>query len=87
VGVAEVTNFAAYGFIPATLVTPLAGALSALFSATMAAYFLNDRLTTVGKIGCALTVIGATVMVIHAPKEVEIGSMSELLSRFRNTGN
>lgn len=77
-GLGELCNFTAYGFVPATLVTPL-GALSVLVSAVMAAYFLDEKLNTIGKIGCALTAIGSTVMVIHAPKEGEINSLQELL--------
>lgn len=77
-GVGEVCNFVAYMFAPATLVTPL-GAISVLISAVMAAYFLDEKLNTIGKIGCFLTAIGSTVMVIHAPKEGQIRSVDELL--------
>ena len=85
VGVGELCNFAAYGFVPATLVTPL-GALSVLISAVMSAYFLNEKLNTIGKIGCFLTAIGSTVMVIHAPKEGEVKNVNELLIRLQDTG-
>jgi uncharacterized membrane protein len=85
VGFGELCNFAAYGFAPATLVTPL-GALSVLVSAIMASHFLNESLNTIGKIGCVLTAIGSTVMVIHAPKEGDIKSMVELLEKLRNIG-
>jgi drug/metabolite transporter (DMT)-like permease len=86
VGLGELCNFAAYGFVPATLVTPL-GALSVLVSAVLAAYFLNEKLNSIGKIGCALTAIGSTVMVIHAPKEGEINTLRDLLYKLTNTGN
>ncbi len=85
-GVGELCNFAAYGFAPATLVTPL-GALSVLVSAIMSSYFLNEHLNSIGKIGCFLTGIGSTVMVIHAPKEGEVRSVSELLYKLQNPGN
>ena len=78
-------NFAAYGFVPATLVTPL-GALSVLISAIMSDYFLNEKLNVLGKIGCLLTAIGSTVMVIHAPKDGEIKSVAELMMRIQDTG-
>lgn len=77
-GLGELCNFAAYGFVPATLVTPL-GALSVLVSAVLAANFLDEKLNTIGKIGCMLTAVGSTVLVIHAPKEGEINSLNELL--------
>jgi drug/metabolite transporter (DMT)-like permease len=80
VGLGELCNFTAYGFVPATLVTPL-GALSVLVSAVMAAYFLNEKLNTIGKIGCALTAIGSTVIVIHSPKVNEVDTLQDLIFR------
>ncbi|CAG5100372.1 Oidioi.mRNA.OKI2018_I69.XSR.g16972.t1.cds [Oikopleura dioica] len=41
-GIGEAANFLAYGFAPATLVTPL-GALSVLVTAVLSAKFLNER--------------------------------------------
>ncbi len=83
-GVGELCNFAAYGFVPATLVTPL-GALSVLISAILAAYFLNEKLNRIGKIGCFLTAIGSTVMVIHAPKDGDVKSVRDLLEKATET--
>jgi len=83
-GVGELCNFAAYGFAPATLVTPL-GALSVLISAVMSSYFLSENLNSIGKIGCVLTAIGSTIMVIHAPKEGEVNSVNELLQKLQDT--
>ena len=85
-GVGELCNFAAYGFVPATLVTPL-GALSVLISAILSAYFLNEKLNRIGKIGCFLTAVGSTVMVIHAPKEGDVKSVRDLLYKIQETGN
>jgi drug/metabolite transporter (DMT)-like permease len=79
----ELCNFAAYGFVPATLVTPL-GALSVLIAAILSAYFLDEKLSTIGKIGCFLTAIGSIIMVIHAPKEGEIKTVLELLGRLKD---
>lgn len=53
----------------------------------MAAYFLDEKLNTIGKIGCFLTAIGSTVMVIHAPKEGQIRSVDELLYKILDIGN
>ena len=52
----------------------------------MAAYFLNEKLNTIGKIGCLLTAIGSIVMVIHAPKEGEVKSVNELLFKIIDLG-
>ncbi|EDL37829.1 mCG12045, isoform CRA_b [Mus musculus] len=85
VGAGEAANFAAYAFAPATLVTPL-GALSVLISAILSSYFLNERLNIHGKIGCILSVLGSTVMVIHAPQEGEVTSLHEMEMKLRDPG-
>lgn len=64
----------------------LKGAISVLISAVMAAHFLDEKLNTIGKIGCLLTAIGSTVMVIHAPKEGQIKTVDELLSKILDIG-
>lgn len=84
-GAGEVANFAAYVFAPATLVTPL-GALSVLVSAILSSYFLNEKLNLHGKIGCLLSILGSTVMVIHAPQEEEIQTLSEMSVKLADPG-
>ncbi|EDL89989.1 NIPA-like domain containing 1 (predicted), isoform CRA_b [Rattus norvegicus] len=85
VGAGEAANFAAYAFAPATLVTPL-GALSVLISAILSSYFLNEHLNIHGKIGCILSILGSTVMVIHAPQEGEVTSLHEMEMKLRDPG-
>ncbi|XP_019648338.2 magnesium transporter NIPA2 isoform X2 [Ailuropoda melanoleuca] len=85
VGAGEVANFAAYAFAPATLVTPL-GALSVLVSAILSSYFLNERLNLHGKIGCLLSILGSTSMIIHAPKEEEIETLNEMSHKLGDPG-
>ncbi|XP_026563308.1 magnesium transporter NIPA2 [Pseudonaja textilis] len=84
-GAGEVANFAAYAFAPATLVTPL-GALSVLVSAILSSYFLNEKLNLHGKIGCLLSILGSTVMVIHAPQEEEVETLSEISHKLGDPG-
>ncbi|XP_032772490.1 magnesium transporter NIPA3 [Rattus rattus] len=84
-GAGEAANFAAYAFAPATLVTPL-GALSVLISAILSSYFLNEHLNIHGKIGCILSILGSTVMVIHAPQEGEVTSLHEMEMKLRDPG-
>ncbi|KAF2461756.1 magnesium transporter NIPA-domain-containing protein [Lineolata rhizophorae] len=74
----EVANFAAYAFAPAILVTPL-GALSVLIGAVLGAYFLEERLGLLGKIGCAICLIGSVIIVLHAPPDKEITTIDEIL--------
>ncbi|XP_072450980.1 magnesium transporter NIPA2 isoform X2 [Chiloscyllium punctatum] len=85
VGLGEAANFAAYVFAPATLVTPL-GALSVLVSAVLSSYFLNESLNLHGKMGCILSILGSTVMVIHAPQEEEVGTLTEMVEKLKDPG-
>ena len=76
--IGEVANFAAYAFAPAILVTPL-GALSVLIGAVLGSYFLKEELGTLGKLGCAMCLIGSVIIVLHAPPDKEIKFVEELL--------
>ncbi|XP_022726740.1 probable magnesium transporter NIPA4 [Durio zibethinus] len=75
--VGEIANFAAYAFAPAILVTPL-GALSIIISAVLAHIILRERLHTFGILGCVLCVVGSTTIVLHAPPERQIESVTEV---------
>ncbi|KAJ3387434.1 hypothetical protein HDU92_001957 [Lobulomyces angularis] len=66
--VGEIFNLMAYAFSPAILVTPL-GALSVVISAALSSYFLNEKLTFSGKVGCVQCVIGSIIIVFYAPVE------------------
>lgn len=74
----EFANFAAYAFAPAVLVTPL-GALSVLVGAVLGSYILNERLGPLGKIGCAISLIGSIVIVLHAPPDKDVQTVDEIL--------
>jgi drug/metabolite transporter (DMT)-like permease len=76
--IGEVANFAAYAFAPAILVTPL-GALSVLIGAVLGSYFLKEALGTLGKLGCAICLIGSVIIVLHAPPDKEIKTIDEIL--------
>ncbi|KAH8703808.1 magnesium transporter [Talaromyces proteolyticus] len=73
----ELMNTVAYAFAPAVLVTPL-GALSVLIGAVLGAYFLQERLNTVGRIGCATCLLGSILLVLHAPADPEIETITEI---------
>lgn len=74
----EVCNFAAYAFAPAILVTPL-GALAVLIGAILGSYFLGEELGTLGKLGVAISLIGAVIIVLHAPPDEEIETIDKIL--------
>uniref|UniRef100_A0A3B5AVI8 Magnesium transporter NIPA2-like n=1 Tax=Stegastes partitus TaxID=144197 RepID=A0A3B5AVI8_9TELE len=85
VAAGETCNFAAYMFAPATLVTPL-GALSVLISAVLSSYLLGEALNVVGKLGCLLSVLGSTLLVIHAPQEQEVTSLRDMTDKLLEPG-
>ncbi|KAI9101711.1 magnesium transporter NIPA-domain-containing protein [Phlyctochytrium arcticum] len=75
--IGEVCNMAAYAFSPATLVTPL-GALAVVISAGLSSLILKEHLSFSAKVGCAQCVLGATVLVLHAP----VGSSTTTVTSF-----
>ncbi|CAD6334018.1 unnamed protein product [Miscanthus lutarioriparius] len=75
--VGEVANFAAYAFAPAILVTPL-GALIIIISAVLAHVMLREKLHIFRILGCVLCAVGSTTIVLHAPPEREIESVTEV---------
>lgn len=48
-------------------------------SAVLAAMVLDERLDVLGKTGCALSLLGSTVIVLNAPDEEAVASMEEIL--------
>ena len=47
-------------------------------SATLAHIILRERLHTFGILGCVLCVVGSTTIVLHAPPERQIESVTEV---------
>ncbi|KAI9356664.1 magnesium transporter NIPA-domain-containing protein [Pilaira anomala] len=74
--VGELCNFIAYAFTQAILVTPL-GALSVVISAVLSSIFLKERLSFQGKVGCLQCILGAIVIVLHAPEQSSADSTIE----------
>ncbi|KAL4659805.1 magnesium transporter NIPA2-like isoform X2 [Arapaima gigas] len=84
-GAGEAANFAAYMFAPATVVTPL-GALSVLISAVLSSYLLGESLNLLGKLGCVLSLLGSTIMVIHSPEEEEVTTLQQMAQKLLDPG-
>lgn len=76
--VGEIANFAAYSFAPPILITPL-GFLSVLIGAVLASIFLDEELGHIGRIGCSLCILGAIIIVAHAPPDQEITTVDQIL--------
>ncbi|KAI9463355.1 magnesium transporter NIPA-domain-containing protein [Russula earlei] len=77
----EFCNFAAYAFVEALVVTPL-GALSVVISAILSSIFLDEKLTFFGWLGCALCIIGSTIIALNGPQEQSIGQIVEFQALF-----
>ncbi|KAF9260065.1 DUF803-domain-containing protein [Marasmius fiardii PR-910] len=78
-GMFTLANFAAYTFAPPILVTPL-GALSVLIGAILASFLLNEHLGHLGRLGCTLSVLGSLIIVLHAPEDKPITTITEILN-------
>lgn len=52
----------------------------------LSSYFLTERLNLHGKLGCLLSVLGSTTMVIHAPQEEEISSLDDMAEKLVDPG-
>ncbi|EGO03417.1 hypothetical protein SERLA73DRAFT_47082 [Serpula lacrymans var. lacrymans S7.3] len=78
-GMSTFANFAAYTFAPPILVTPL-GALSVLIGAVLASFLLNEELGHLGRLGCALCLIGSLIIVLHAPEDKAVQTVDEILN-------
>ncbi|KAF9116265.1 hypothetical protein BGX27_003858 [Mortierella sp. AM989] len=74
--VGEIFNFVAYSFAPALIVTPL-GALSVVVCSVLSSFILKEKLSFHGKIGCALCIVGAVVIVLHAPAQAAVTDIDE----------
>lgn len=84
-GVGEITNFVAYIFAPAILVTPL-GVFSIVCTAALSPYFLKEHLRAVGKLGCVLVLVGCVMVTLCGPKDREVSTMDELQDQLLHPG-
>lgn len=75
--VGEICNFVAYAFTDAILVTPL-GALSVVVTTVLSAIFLKERLSFVGKVSCAICILGSVVIVLNAPEQAAVKDIQEM---------
>ncbi|KAF8638153.1 hypothetical protein AX17_002410 [Amanita inopinata Kibby_2008] len=83
--VGELCNFAAYAFVEAIVVTPL-GALSVVICAILSSFFLNEKLTFFGWLGCALCILGSVIIALNGPKEESVGEIREFQKLFLAPG-
>jgi hypothetical protein len=53
--------------------------LTIISSAVLASFLLNEELGHLGRVGCALCLIGSLIIVLHAPEDKEIETVDEIL--------
>jgi magnesium transporter len=74
--IGEFSNFAAYAFSPAIIVTPL-GAVSVVVSAVLSILFLGEQLNFSGACGIVLCIIGSIIIVFHGPRSTATETLDE----------
>ena len=67
--VGEACNFGAYAFAPSVFVAPLAS-FGLVVAAVVGHVCSSAKLHVLGKAGCALLVLGAVIITLHAPPTV-----------------
>ncbi|KDR67775.1 hypothetical protein GALMADRAFT_146799 [Galerina marginata CBS 339.88] len=74
----ELCNFAAYAFVEAIVVTPL-GALSVVICAILSSFFLNEKLSFFGWLGCTLCIVSslADVMLLIQDSPLHFQSLAQ----------
>ena len=55
-------------------------------SEVLSSKFLNEQLNLIGKVGCAMCLVGSTVVVLHSPKEQEVERIEDLLEKIKDPG-
>ncbi|ELU40918.1 DUF803 domain-containing membrane protein [Rhizoctonia solani AG-1 IA] len=65
--------------------TPL-GALSVVICAILSSFFLNEKLTFFGWVGCFLCIVGSVIIALNGPKENTIGQIREFEKLFVSVG-
>ncbi|KDN53195.1 DUF803-domain-containing protein [Tilletiaria anomala UBC 951] len=70
----EVLNLVAYSFTDAILVTPM-GALSVVVSAILSSFFLEEKLSMFGWLGCGLCILGSTIIALNGPDQHASGQI------------
>ncbi|KAG2365424.1 magnesium transporter NIPA-domain-containing protein [Suillus spraguei] len=81
----ELCNFVAYAFVEALIVTPM-GALSVVICAILSSIFLKETLTIFGWMGCALCIIGSTIIALNGPQEQTPGEIEAFKKLFLAPG-
>jgi len=78
-GAGEVIQIGAYKFAPTTLVAPLGG-MRVMVSTYLSKRYLKENLSKKSVQGILISLLGALLIVIHAPRQETSGTVSSILS-------
>lgn len=69
-----------------TLCLCLPHLLTLIRSAILASFLLNEHLGHLGRMGCALSMLGSLIIVLHAPEDKDVQSVDEILEYAMHPG-
>lgn len=75
----EIIQIFAYKYAPTTLIAPL-GAFRVIFTTTLSRLYLKEGITSNAKVGIIISLIGALIITVHAPRKELDKQASEVLS-------
>ncbi|KZT63689.1 DUF803-domain-containing protein [Daedalea quercina L-15889] len=81
----EICNFVAYAFVEAIVVTPM-GALSVVICAILSHFFLAEKLSFFGWLGCGLCIVGSVIIALNGPQESTPGQIRQFEKMFLAPG-
>merc|ERR1712113_279307 len=76
--IGEILQIVAYKYAPTTLVAPL-GAFRVIVSTTLSKFMLDEKVTESTITGIITTILGATLIVFHAPTSEENKDLTETI--------
>ena len=50
-----------------------------IHSSILGSYFLKERLGVLGKLGCAICLIGSLIIILHAPPDKDVETVDQIL--------
>jgi hypothetical protein len=56
------------------------------YRAVLASFLLNEQLGHLGRLGCALCLVGSLIIVLHAPEDKVVVTVDEILYYARQPG-
>lgn len=57
-----------------------------LYRAVLGAYVLKEELGILGKLGCAICLLGSVIIVLHAPPDEKVENVGEILDHALRPG-